>query len=294
MRIHLLGTGTPTPSLRRMCSSYLVRVGGATILFDHGFGAHQRLIELNVAPTAVTHLFLSHHHYDHMGDVARLVLTRWDQGAGHIPELKVYGPPPLARIAERLFGDDGAFGPDLISRTQHQASLDVYRARGGSGDRKKPQPELVELAPNQRVEQDGWSVRAAAVAHFGPHLVCYGYRLDTAEGSFVYSGDTGPCAAMRRLAEDCDVLVHMCHYLSGSAPSKAFAQSVTGHLELAELAAAARVRTLVLSHISEQFDRPGMKERVVTEMSRVFSGHIIFGEDLMEVPLKGPMPAVLR
>ena len=86
----------------------------------------------------------------------------------------------------------------------------------------------------------------------------------------------------------------MCHYLSGTAPSKAFAQSVTGHLELAELAAAANVRTLVLSHITEQFDRPGIKERVIVEMSRVFSGNIIFGEDLMEVPLKGPKAAKLK
>ena len=27
MRIRLLGTGTPTPSLRRMCSGYLVEIG---------------------------------------------------------------------------------------------------------------------------------------------------------------------------------------------------------------------------------------------------------------------------
>ena len=294
MRIHLLGTGTPTPSLRRACSGYLVRTEGATIVFDIGFGAYHRLIELGVSPTEVTHVFLSHHHYDHMGDLARLLLTRWDQGAGSLPELKVYGPPPLLRIAERLFGEDGAFGPDLISRTQHEASLDVYRARGGTGARMMPRPELIELSPNDCVEGEGWAVRATGVVHFGPHLVCYGYRMETPEGSFVYSGDTGPCASMRRLAADCDILVHMCHYLSGTAPSKAFAQSVTGHLELAELAAAANVRTLVLSHITEQFDRPGIKERVIVEMSRVFSGNIIFGEDLMEVPLKGPKAAKLK
>jgi ribonuclease Z len=27
MRIRLLGTGTPTPSLRRMCSGYVVEIG---------------------------------------------------------------------------------------------------------------------------------------------------------------------------------------------------------------------------------------------------------------------------
>src|SRR6185312_12571929 len=65
MRIHLLGTGTPTPSLRRMCSGYLIETGDDRIVFDHGFGAHQRLLELGVPATAITHLLLSHLHYDH-------------------------------------------------------------------------------------------------------------------------------------------------------------------------------------------------------------------------------------
>ena len=294
MRIHLLGTGTPTPSLRRMCSGYLVRVAGATLVFDHGFGAHHRLLELGIAPTQVTHAFVSHHHYDHMGDLARLVLTRWDQGAGKIPELSLYGPPPLARICERLWGEDGAFGPDVVSRTKNQASLDVYRARGGAGERSPPQPDIHEMAPNEAVRGDGWSVTSTGVAHFGPHLVSYGYRLDSAEGSFVYSGDTGPCASMVKLAQDCDVLVHMCHYLSGTAPSKSFAQSVMGHMELAELGASARVKTLVITHVTEQFDRPGVRERVIADMSRVYPGNLVFGEDLMEIPVTSPAPAALR
>ena len=79
MRIHLLGTGTPTPSLRRMCSGYVVRAGGSTIVFDHGFGAHHRLLELGIAPTEVTHAFLSH-------DV-QWVRTR--AGGEHQPTLRV-------------------------------------------------------------------------------------------------------------------------------------------------------------------------------------------------------------
>src|SRR5476651_2530608 len=95
--LKLLGTGTPTPSLRRMCSGYVIRCGTDLILFDHGFGAHQRLLEQGYQAKDVTHLFLSHLHYDHMGDVPRLLLTRWDQGAGQISELQVYGPPPTRK-----------------------------------------------------------------------------------------------------------------------------------------------------------------------------------------------------
>ena len=73
-----------------MCSGYVVEVGNDVIVFDHGFGAHHRLLELGIPPTRVTHFFCSHLHYDHMGDYPRLLLTRWDQGAGRIPELKLF------------------------------------------------------------------------------------------------------------------------------------------------------------------------------------------------------------
>src|SRR5690606_5179427 len=206
MKLWLLGTGTPTPSLRRMCSGYVLRVGDEYLVFDHGFGAHHRLLELGIPATEVSHVFLSHHHYDHMGDYPRLLLTRWDQGAGLIPELKVYGPPPIRQVTSALFEEGGAFFPDLVARTEHMCSVSLYRARGGSGERKKPAPEVTELKPNDVVKGDGWTVKTVGVAHFGPQLISYGFRLDSPEGSFVYSGDSGPCNSMERLSQDADVL----------------------------------------------------------------------------------------
>jgi ribonuclease BN (tRNA processing enzyme) len=293
MRLWLLGTGSPTPSLRRACSGYLVRVGSDVILFDHGFGAHHRLLELGVAATEVTHAFFSHHHYDHIGDYPRLLLTRWDQGAGRVPELDVYGAPGIGAITQRLIADDGVFGPDLISRTRNQASLDVYRARGGEGERARPAPRVHELAPGQVVEGSGWTVRSVEVHHFAPHLVSYGYRLDAGHRSFVYSGDTGPCRALAALAQECDVLVHMCHYMSGTELSETFAAFTMGHREVAELAQAARVRSLVLSHVTTQFDRPGMRERVLRDICEIYRGDVYFGEDLMEIPFTSPSAAKL-
>ncbi|MGE0876582.1 MAG: MBL fold metallo-hydrolase [Burkholderiales bacterium] len=293
MRIRLLGTGTPTPSLKRMCSGYVVEVGDDVIVFDHGFGAHHRLLELGIPATRVTHFFCSHLHYDHMGDYPRLVLTRWDQGAGKIPELKVYGPPPIARVSGALFEEGGAFWPDLVARTEHMCSVSIYHARGGDGDRAKPRPEVTELRPNDVTEGKGWTVKTVGVAHFGPQLVSYGFRLDTPQGSFVYSGDSGPCASMHRLAKDCDVLAHMCHYISGTELCAEFAESCMGHLELARLAQDAGVRNLVLTHVTEQIDQAGVRERVVRDMAAIYRGNIIFGEDMMEVPLQAPAAAKL-
>lgn len=84
------------------------------------------------------------------------------------------------------------------------------------------------MRPNDVAQGSGWTVKAVGVAHFGPQLTSYGFRLDSPEGSFVYSGDSGPCASMERLAKDCDVLVHMCHYISGTELCPEFAESCMG------------------------------------------------------------------
>ena len=293
MRIRLLGTGTPTPSLKRMCSGYVLEIGNDVIVFDHGFGAHHRLLELGISPTQVTHFFCSHLHYDHMGDYPRLLLTRWDQGAGRIPELQVFGPPPIRQVTRALFEEGGAFWPDLVARTEHMCSVSLYRARGGAGERRKPVPVVTEMRPNDVASGNGWTVKAVGVAHFGPQLVSYGFRLDSAAGSFVYSGDSGPCASMERLAQGCDVLVHMCHYISGTQLCEEFAESCMGHLELARLGAKAGVKTLVMSHVTEQIDQPGVRERIVREMSAIYAGNLIFGEDRLEIPVAGPVAAKL-
>ena len=111
MKITLLGTGTPTPSLKRMSSGYMVEVGDDVMLFDHGPGAHHRMLEAGKRATDVTHVFFSHLHYDHCLDYGRLVLTHWDQGVGKLPELQVYGPPFTQRMTELLFSADGIWGP---------------------------------------------------------------------------------------------------------------------------------------------------------------------------------------
>ena len=100
MRIRLLGTGTPTPSLKRMSSGYLVETGSRKILFDFGPGACHRLLEAGVKPAQVTDIFFTHLHYDHCLDYIRLLMTRWDQGAGRIPELNVYGPAHTAKMTD--------------------------------------------------------------------------------------------------------------------------------------------------------------------------------------------------
>lgn len=295
MKITLLGTGTPTPSLKRASSGYLIDVGKDVIVMDHGPGAHHRLLQAGRRATEVSHVFISHLHYDHCMDYVRLVLQRWDIGADRIPDLEVYGPPPIKRMTDLLFGPEGAFGPDINARIKHQGSIDVFEARGGTPPRRWPEPKVREVRPGDVIEGNGWKVTVGEASHVQPYLECYGFRLDSPEGSMCYSGDSGGvCKEIIELARGCDVLIHMCHYRSGTEPTKIYRAVCGNHIDTAQIAKAAGVKTLVLTHMLEQIDQPGIREHILKEIAAIYDGTVIWGEDMMEVPLKGPRMAKLE
>lgn len=283
MRLTLLGTGTPAPSLSRQGSGYLVEVAGEALLFDHGPGAHHRLLESGRSATDITRVLFSHLHYDHCLDYARLVLQRWDQGAGRISELEVYGPAPIARMTRLLFDEDGVYGPDLAARVGHGSSIDVYRQRGGSPPRPFPAPRVTEVRGGSIIDGREWTITVGHAAHVQPYLECLAYRLDGADGSICYSGDSSPCDELVALARGCDVLIVMNHFLSGTEPSAASRAACGHHRGNAALAREAHVKTLVLTHIPPDIDTPEARERAIAEVREIFDGTVVWGEDLMEL-----------
>jgi ribonuclease BN (tRNA processing enzyme) len=287
LTVTLLGTGTPAPSLTRQSSGYLIEIGTDLIVWDHGPGAHQRLMESGHRTIDVTHAFFTHLHYDHCMDYGRLVLQRWDQGAGRIPDLKVYGPPPIARMTEQLFGADGIYGPDINARVLHRSSLDVYEARGGEVPRRRPAPAVTEIHAGSVIDGNGWKITVGHAQHVQPYLECLAFRIDTKDGSICYSGDSGVHPAIVELAKGCDLLIHMNHHFSGTEPTAAYRAAVGSHRDNAVTASKAGVKTLILTHLLAQIDQPGLREQIVHEIQQVFTGKVIWGEDLMRLTPAG-------
>ncbi len=293
MDITLLGTGTPTPSLRRMSSGYMVEIEGDVILLDHGPGSHHRLLEAGKRAVDVTHIFFTHLHYDHTSDFVRLMLNRWDQGGGIVDDLLVYGPVGTEHFSERLFGEDGAFALDIRARTELDASLGYYKARGGVLPRPRPNPIVTELKARDSIETDRWRLSSVPVPHAQPILTCFAYRIDSDAGSVVYTGDCAPSSTLTRLAKDCDVLIHMCQRIDGTELSEHARRFSSSHLDVARTAAESGAKTVVVSHVTDQMDAVGVKEYLMREMMQIYDGHIIWGEDLMQIPVTGPQPRPL-
>ena len=122
--------------------------------------------------------------------------------------------------------------------------------------------------------------------HVQPDLNCLSYRVETDAGIVVYSGDNGGIySPFIDFAKGANVLIHMNHFLSGTELTPDYRQMSGSHLDNAETAKQAEVDILVLTHFLPILDKPGVKERMVSEMAEIFSGTIVLGEDLMQVPL---------
>jgi ribonuclease BN (tRNA processing enzyme) len=96
------------------------------------------------------------------------------------------------------------------------------------------------------------------------------------------------------LARGCDVLIHMNHYFSGTAPSPAYRAACGNHKDNALTAKRAGVKTLVLTHLLGQIDQPRIREQIVHEIQQVFDGKVVWGEDLMQLSLTGPTIASIE
>ena len=288
LRLILLGTGNPTPRAHRAGQSIAVLSDEAGAIFDLGPGSAMNLFASSVDPLQVDQLFFTHHHFDHMADFGHFVMARWDQGAGAGDALTVYGPPPLSRIADQLFGPEGVYGPDLQARTRHPLSQRIHQLRGGPMPRTLPVLDIHELDEGEAVVGDRWTVTTGPARHVQPYLTSLSYRLETPSASVVISGDTRPLPALVEFARDADVLVHMAMDLQVEIDRwPEIATSCTGAAGAARIAAQANARRLVLVHLDTTADDPDRQTAMLAEARANFTGDVILGKDFLEIPVTG-------
>ena len=240
----LLGTGMPFPNLAAQGPATAITVGGRLFLFDAGAGVERQMeaAGLPVRGGPVTAAFLTHLHSDHTLGLPDLILTSWVVGRS-VP-LRLVGPPGTRRMVGHILA---AWREDIDVRThglEHDATggwrVDTRETRGG----------IV-------YDSAGVRIRAFPVRH-GNWEWAFGYRIDTPGKTVVISGDTAPCDSLAAEARSVDVLVHEVYPESRLAPEKRpggdqwvryMRAFHTSDRELGAVAAGARPRLLVLSHI---------------------------------------------
>jgi ribonuclease BN (tRNA processing enzyme) len=236
---------------------------------------------MGIAPTTVDYLFFTHHHFDHDVDYPALLLSRWDQSVGKENQLRVFGPTLTETITERLVGEQGAFTHDWKARVGHPLSQRVFVNRGGTLPRQPPSVLARDVGAGLVHTGREWRVTAAPAEHVQPFLDSLAYRMDAAEGSVVFTGDTQPCRSVIDLARGADTLLCMCWDDEQRMAALGESAGTCGTHGAARMAQEAGVRRLVLVHIGPYLARHGPMERGIGDVRRIYEGEVVFAEELM-------------
>ena len=282
LRLHLLGTGSPAPLPERQGSAVLLSLNHDHMLFDAGRGVTTQLGRAGVAPHELSAIFLTHHHYDHIGNLGDLLLTAWHGGSTSLP---LIGPPGTQQIVQALFQQ--VYHRELA----FAAALD--RATGSAKPDIQSVVSVTTLDPGQQYQQGAWRITAAAVEHgLGLGLTyeewpCFAYRIDVQGRSVVISGDTVACASLIALAQGADVLVQCCFLadfeLTTPARRLLAEQVIATSGQAGKIATQAGVKTLVLTHFNAM--APEMLAAIEQDVRRDFSGQLSMGRDLLALDL---------
>ncbi|GGL42436.1 MBL fold metallo-hydrolase [Phycicoccus endophyticus] len=296
--VYVLGSGTPEPTPERFGSAFAVDVDGEVLMVDCGPAATWKLVKAGLAPTQVGTLFFTHHHFDHDVDYPCFLLTRWDQGAGLVEPLHAIGPAPTSLLTERLVGPDGAFFADIHARVNWSGSQGIWAHRGGTLPRTPPRVRTTDIEAGHEHRGDSWSMRSALAIHAQPWLDSLSYRLETSDGSIVFTGDTEPCDSVRELARGADIMFSMCW--NTNAAHTRYREGLCTLEGAVSMASDAGVGTLVLVHTGANVSNPQTVDAALLGMGDTYGGRVVLADELMHLTLSrgqlsvGPTAGLLR
>lgn len=278
-RLVVLGSaGGPTPKPNRFPAAYALVVGDDVYLIDAGNGVAQQLARAGIGINRVRHVFISHHHSDHDADVGTVALLAWATNPRQ--PLTLWGPPPM-RAQMAAFREYARFDIDTRTADEGRPDFDTMT-------------RVVEFDHDGLLLDDG-KVKVHCARNLHPPIAqSYAFRFDTADRSYVFSGDTTYSKAVVELARGADVLVHEVMYLpalDALIAGEPNAKTLREHLlashstpeQVGRVATEAGVGTLVLSHFVP--GGPVVSDETWLDAVRPhFGGHIVLAHDLMTLP----------
>jgi ribonuclease BN (tRNA processing enzyme) len=279
-RVVLLGTrgGPRVDAAGRSNASTLLVIGGVPYVVDCGYGCTRQLLKAGVALKDLRYVFITHHHSDHELEYGPLFYNAWVGGL--TARVEAFGPPGLSKMTDAFF---------------EYMRIDIETRIPDEG-RPDPRPLLLahDIEPGTVLQNPQVKVTAGLVRH-PPFAQAYGYRFDAKDRSVVVSGDTAYAPELVELAKGADVLVHETLYLprvEAMLSRTPTASRLRAHLpaahtvpeDVGRVAAQAGVKTLVLSHFVPGDDPTITDEQWAEGVRKHFTGRVIVGRDLMEVP----------
>jgi len=231
VKLTVLGNYGPYPPKDGACSGYLLETEDAKILIECGSGVLSRL-QNYCAIEEITHIILSHLHYDHMGDimVLKYAIDGKRKRGQEINTIKLFLPDEPTEEYEKI------------------VSKDLF--------------DITVIKDNLKVRINNLIVTFARMNHPVPS---YGARIQQEEKIFVYSGDASFSNFPTEFVRDCDVF--LCDSALLASEKKSADVPHLTSAEAGEIAKNARVKKLLITHFWPEAN----KEENLKEASAIFS-----------------------
>ena len=247
--IHILGSGTCVPSVKRAPSGYLMNLDDVYYLFDGGSGTLRQIAAINIDYNLIETIFYTHLHVDHTAELLPLLFARkYDPSSSKQNTLNIYGPIGIL---------------DHIRNLEKLAGKWVYSENNNIS--------VTELTAGSELNLPGGKVKAYGTYH-QPNSI--GYRVSCNDGRVLcYTGDSDDGEGLIGFLQNASLAIAECSF-----PDQ---NKTKGHLtptELGIIAAKAGVKRLVLTHLYPEMDNID----AISIIKEHFTGSVELGEDLME------------
>jgi ribonuclease Z len=306
--VTFLGTSAARPTVERNVSSLAVQREGETFLFECGEGTQRQMMRYGVG-FALSEIFFTHFHADHFLGVIGLVRTLGLQAREE--PMRLYGP----RGAKKVLGQALQLGVERVPFDVEIVEVKAGDVLGDGGRGKREGYDVrvfatehgggsvgYALKEHQRLGRfDPEKAKAAGIPegplwgklHKGEAVRLANGQLLTANGfvgpprpgrTVVITGDTRPCASVVDAAEGADLLIHEATF-GEEEKDRARETFHSTAREAAQVALAAKVRKLVLNHVSARYSVSA--EDLVREAREVFPETVV-ARDGMEIEVPFP------
>lgn len=219
MKLTVIGNYGPYPPKDGACSGYLLETKKAKILIDCGSGVLSRVQGL-CKIEEITHIILSHLHYDHMGDmmVLRYAIEGKRKKGQRLNTIKLFLPEEPVEEFTKITSKD---------------LFDVTIIKDGL------QTQMNDLL--------------ISFARMNHPIPSYGVKIQNKEKVFVYSGDASYTNFPLGFVKDCDLFLCDSALLASEKKSDDVPHLTSA--EVGEIAKKCRVKKLLITHFWPEADK---------------------------------------
>ena len=267
MRLTFLGTGAGSSTLRAHTGMALECPDGTKLLLDTSSGnsALRNANALGMSLREFDDVLLSHDHPDHMSGIDFVQFDRALFGEDK-------GPLRVHASYEALEG---------LKRHCLATRLNIWDISGDFG-RNFEGREFLKWCPAPAGQPIELGPRTIAWHFPADHITgASGWRIECDGKAVVFSGDTRYSPEVAKAAEGADLLIHEAFCVTDSVLASSAGHCTGG--EAGQVAAEARVASLVLTHLTDAYHvNP---EPLGVEAAQFYPGPITIAQDCAQITL---------